>query len=261
MELFVDAAGVAAPGLHGWEQAAPVLCGARAWTELAEPPYAPQLLPPNERRRAPPGVRQAFRAAEDAWSRSRLDLAQVAAVFATSDADLAVMDRIAGALCRPVRNVSPTDFHNSVHNAASGYWSIATGCRRPATTVCGYDGTLAMGLLEAAGLALADGMDVLLVAFDVPPPVALQAARPREIAASLALLLSAQHAPGRPRLRLGMTAQPESRLAAPALERLRTANPALRGLPLLAALAGGGGQSIVLPYLDGRGLQVDVHPA
>lgn len=261
MDLFVESVGVAAPGLHGWAQAAAVLRGAAAWTPAAEPPWASQLLPPNERRRAPPGVQQAFRAAEDACSRSRLDPAQVAAVFATSDADLSVMDRIARALCRPARAVSPTDFHNSVHNAASGYWSIATGSRQPATTVCGYDGTLAMGLLEAAGLALAEALDVLLVAFDVPPPEALQAARPRAVAASLALLLSPRPGPDRPRLRIGMTTAPESTLAAPALERLRTANPALRALPLLAALAGGGATRVVLPYQDECGVQVDVHAA
>ena len=51
--LYVHAVGVAAPGLQGWAQARLVLAGAQPWQALPETPYAPQLLPPNERRRAP----------------------------------------------------------------------------------------------------------------------------------------------------------------------------------------------------------------
>ncbi len=48
----------------------------------------------------------------------------------------------------------PTKFHNSVHNAAAGYWTIATGCLKPYTSVSGYYFTYGEGLLEAASQAL-----------------------------------------------------------------------------------------------------------
>ena len=44
------------------------------------------------------------------------------------------------------------------------------------------------------------------------------------------------------------------------MEDLRTAIPAARGLPLLHALANKRAQSVVLEYLDGTGLAVDITP-
>jgi hypothetical protein len=264
--LYIHAVGVAAPGLPGWAEARPVLAGTRPWQALPETPYAPQLLPPNERRRAPPGVRQAFRAAEDARNASRLDFSRLAAVFASSDSDLAVMDRINTALAEPVRAVSPTDFHNSVHNAASGYWGIAVGCRQPTTAVGGYDGSFAMGLLEAAGLVHGDGLGVLLVVFDVPPPPLLRNNRPMRHAGSIALVLGAQADMGTgeqalARMRLSLADEAESPLQDAALEDLRQGNPALRGLPLLRVIARGETARLVLPHVSACNMVLEVEPA
>ena len=260
--LFVYAVGIAAPGLQGWAQARPVLAGAQPWLAAPETPYAPQLLPPNERRRAPQGVRQAFRAAEDAQSASSLDFSQLAAVFASSDSDLTVMDRINRALAEPVRAVSPTDFHNSVHNAASGYWSIAVGCRQPSTAVGGHDGSFAMGLVEAAALVHGDGLDVLLVAFDVPPPPLLAACRPLACAGSIALVLGAAPGAGAlARLHLSLADAAESAFPDADLEALRKGNPALRGLPLLQAIAHGRAVRVVLPYVSACSAVIEVEPA
>jgi len=260
--IYIRAVGVAAPGLQGWAQARPVLAGAQPWQALAETPYAPQLLPPNERRRAPPGVRQAFRAAEDAQSACSMDFSQLAAVFASSDSDLTVMDRINRALAEPVRAVSPTDFHNSVHNAAAGYWSIAVGCRQPSTAVGGYDGSFAMGLVEAAALVHGDGLDVLLVAFDVPPPPLLAACRPLACAGSIALVLGSEPGAGAlARLHLSLADAAESSMPDADLEALRVGNPALRGLPLLQAIARGGAARVVLTYASACNAVLEVEPA
>ena len=260
--LYVQAVGLAAPGLQSWAQAHPVLSGTQAWRDTPETPYAPQLLPPNERRRAPPGVRYAFRAAEDARAGCGLDFSQLAAVFASSDSDLTVMDRINTALAEPLRAVSPTDFHNSVHNAASGYWGIAVACRQPSTAVGGHDGSFAMGLLEAAALVHGDGLRVLLVAFDVPPPPLLRATRPMDCAGSIALALGAE--PGAPPLaclRLSLADEAETALDDAALERLRRGNPALRGLPLLRAIARGHRERLVLPHVSACNVVLEVEPA
>ena len=260
--LYIHAVGVAAPGLQGWAQARPVLAGAQPWLAAPETPYAPQLLPPNERRRAPPGVRQAFRAAEDAKSACAADFSQLATVFASSDSDLTVMDRINSALAEPVRAVSPTDFHNSVHNAASGYWSIAVGCRQPGTAVGGHDGSFAMGLIEAAALVHGDGFGVLLVAFDVPPPPLLRPFRPMHCAGSIALVLGAEPGEGAlARVHLSLADEAESPLSDAALEELRRGNPALRGLPLLQAIARGAAARMVLPQVSGCNLVLEVKPA
>ena len=238
IELFVEGVGLAASGLPDWASAIPVLLGTAPHVPAELPPYAPQLLPPNERRRATRSICQAFRAAEDAITSSGAQADRLAAVFASSDADLAIIQRISLALTQPARAVSPIDFHNSVHNAAAGYWSIATGSRQPSTTVCAYDASFAAGLLEAATVVAADGHDTLLVCFDVPGPSLLQDYRPFDCAASTALLLTRSAGPrALARLRLSVGPAVETVMADAALETLRLGNPALRALPLLRVLA------------------------
>ncbi len=45
--------------------------------------------------------------------------------------------------------LSPTRFHNSVYNTASGYVSIATGNRSPSTTLTGGADLVGCALAEA----------------------------------------------------------------------------------------------------------------
>ena len=78
-----------------------------------------------------------------------LPAASLATVFASSDADLAIIHRICLALTATPRLISPTDFHNSVHNAAAGYWSIAAGARAASTTISAHDGSFAAGLARS----------------------------------------------------------------------------------------------------------------
>jgi hypothetical protein len=234
---FIKGVGIAAPGLAGWIASLEILRGAAPYATTAETPYAPALLPPNERRRATASVRQAFRAAEDAVSVSGTDARELASVFASSDADMAVLHRICAALAQSPRVISPTDFHNSVHNAASGYWSIAVQSRAITTTLSAYDASFAVGLLEAVAL-VEDGRDVLLVAYDAVAPQPLLAKRPLALSAGVALVLSAQGDPaaqGRVEVEAGDA--PESICAVAALEQLRAASPALRALPLLELIA------------------------
>lgn len=234
---FIKSVGIAAPGLAGWSASLDILRGSAPYAAVAETPYAPALLPPNERRRATASVRQAFRAAEDAVSVAGIDARELASVFASSDADMAVLHRICAALAQTPRAISPTDFHNSVHNAASGYWSIAVQSTAVTTTLSAFDASFTLGLLEAAALVDAR-QDVLLVAYDAVAPQPLLAKRPLGVPAGVAIVLSAQ--PGAAPLgRIAIAAgdAPESRCANPALEGLRTTNPALRALPLLELLA------------------------
>ncbi len=237
--IFIRAVGIAAPGLSGWQQAQAVLCGASPLVVAAEPPYQPALLPPNERRRATASVRQAFRAAEDAVTQLGGDARELASVFASSDADMAVLHRICAALATEQRVVSPTDFHNSVHNAASGYWSIAVQSMAPTTTLSAYDASFAAGLLEACALAHDRAGDALLVAYDAIPPAPLLAKRRLDASASVALVVSAQPQPTDALGQIELELQPGAHTActSPALEQLRLANPALRALPLLELLA------------------------
>src|SRR5207249_3493148 len=88
-------------------------------------------------------------------------------VFASAYGDLAVNDYLCATLARAPLEVSPTRFHNSVHNAPAGYWAIATGCTRASTAISAGDASFGAGLLEAALLACSESGPTLLAACDV----------------------------------------------------------------------------------------------
>ena len=183
-------------------------------------------------------------------------------MFASSDADLAVLNRICSALTEPERQVSPTDFHNSVHNAASGYFSIAIRSMSTATTVAAFDASFAAGLLEAATLASIEGCDVLFVAYDVIGPQPLSAARPQTASGSCALLLTATPGPATlARLDLQTGAGSETVCSGAAAEELRVGCSALRGLTMLELLARSQAGECRFKMDASQILQVIVQPA
>jgi hypothetical protein len=240
----IRSVGIAAPGLAGWTAAAPVLAGTSPYLPAPETPYAPALLPPNERRRATASVKLAFRAAEDAVTLAGANARELPSVFSSSDADMTVLHRICDALSKTPRVISPTDFHNSVHNAASGYWSIGVGSMAPTTTVSAYDASFTAGLIEALALARDRAADVLLVVYDAIAPQPLAAKRPLAATAGVALIIGAESATvsatglgGGGHLSVSLDGAAETPCANAALEELRASNPALRALPLLELIA------------------------
>ncbi len=107
-------------------------------------------------------------------------------MFTSAHGDLGVNDYMCSTLAAQPTAISPTKFHNSVHNAAAGYWTIATGCREASTALTAFDASFAAGLLEAAAQCQADERPVLLVAFDVEAVGAL-----KSVTASAGLLACA----------------------------------------------------------------------
>jgi Beta-ketoacyl synthase, N-terminal domain len=258
--VFVEAVGLAAPGLPSWQQGSAVLRGEQPYVNTPLPPHVPALLPANERRRATPSIKLAFQAAEDAMQGTTLQAAHLATVFASSDADLGIIHRISLALTATPRLISPTDFHNSVHNAAAGYWSIAVGSRAASTTIGAYDGSFAAGLLEASLLVQVDGCDTLLVAFDLPSPEPLHSKRALACPAAAALLLTHRATANTlTALSCELTSDVETLMTEPALEQLRLNNPAARSLPLLHRLASGDLNRVVLPSANRRNLAIELH--
>jgi len=259
---WLEAIGIAAPGLLGWSAAKEVLKGATPYVAADLPPYAPALLPPNERRRATPTVRIAFQAAEDAVKSTTMPAAELATVFASSDADLNIIHRISLALTQTPRLISPTDFHNSVHNAAAGYWSIAVGARAPSTTISAYDYSFAAGLAEACMLVSVERRNVLLVAFDLPPPQPLLEKRPMGCVAGVALVLThARTATSIAKLDCAQSSDVATSASTAALEQLRRSNPAMAALPLLELLARNDAGRIALPRSESATLAVNVSRA
>ena len=153
MTLYVSGISTLGPGLAGWEGSRAVLAGESPLCEAAPPEPSASLLPPNEQRRSSESVRWALHVAQEAMQQADADAREVASVFASSDAETGVLDRLCTALATPQRTISPTLFHHSVHNAASGYWGIATGSRQSSTALACYDSSFCAALLEEIGRA------------------------------------------------------------------------------------------------------------
>ncbi|UCE90427.1 MAG: beta-ketoacyl synthase chain length factor [Pseudomonadota bacterium] len=261
--MYVEQIGVTGPGLAGWEASAPVLRGDAPYAHQALGKLSAELLPANERRRTTNTIRMALCAAQDAIASSNTPAEELATVFASSDGDLEIVDRICTALDTVERPVSPFHFHNSVHNAPAGYWAIATQSRRPSTSLSVYDATFAAGLLEAMTMVRAEQCPVLLVAYDFPPPPPLHTARLIGEPFAVALLLHHEATPASTtRLDIAMADDQgnEDRMQDTTLENLRTVNPAARALPLIMAIAREEAATVRLPYLPGSLLHIECTP-
>lgn len=259
--VFIEAVGLCAPGLASWEQARTTLRGDAPYLATDPGAYQPQLLPPNERRRATAAVRLAFRVAEDAMAHSSFKPSQLATVFASSEGDTGILHRLCTALAEERRAVSPTDFHNSVHNAAAGYWSIAAAAKLPSVSLSAHDNSFCAGLLEATTLALGDDMPVLLAAYDICPPDLLRIKRPLRESVGVALVLSPQLTDScLARLQVATTGEIETPMQDAALESLRLANPAARALSLLQLLAQKAAGVVCLAGTGGQSWSFQVQP-
>jgi hypothetical protein len=238
IRVAIEAVDVRGPGLAGWISAQPVLAGAEPYCAAPIVLEPPNQLSPAERRRAIPSVRLALAVGAGAVMQAGLDPANLQAVFASSGADGETISAILAALVTPAREVSPTRFHNSVHNAPSGYWGIAVQSREAVTSLSCYDASFTAGLLEAAVQAVSGSRPILLIAYDLPYPEPLHAARRIESSFGAALVLSPVPSDAAlAMLTIEMAAVGASRCADPRLEELRRGNPAARSLPLLAMLA------------------------
>jgi Beta-ketoacyl synthase, N-terminal domain len=167
LTVHVDGVGLWAPRLPGWETARGILRGDTDAPREPAPRPAPELLAPNERRRAPDSVAVALHVAQRACSAARCEPRSLASVFASTYGDSAVSDAVCAQLVGAPLDTSPTKFHHSVHNAAAGYWAIGTGCLEPYTAVSAHRHTFGAGLLTAAVQAVTEGSRVLYVAYDI----------------------------------------------------------------------------------------------
>jgi hypothetical protein len=253
MQVFVEGIGLIGPGLRGWSDAQLILSGAEPYQSQPVVPPPVELLPPAERRRAGLTIRLAIAAGTEALAQADRSPADMAMVFAASGGDGETIHAILSVLATQQREVSPTRFHNSVHNAPSGYWAVATGSRAPSTSLSAHDASFAAGLLEAATQAIVHDRAVTLIAYDVPYPEPLHAARPIGSSFGAALVLTptpTERMLARLTVAMAEAALPTTTMRNPDLERLRLGNPAARSLPLLAAIARGGAGAVHLDGID-----------
>ncbi|MGI4779458.1 MAG: beta-ketoacyl synthase chain length factor [Janthinobacterium lividum] len=188
--LYIEGPAFWAPTLPGWDVARAAFDGTGA---PADPPArrpSPQVLAPAERRRAPDTVALALEVAASAIAASGRDARELPCVFASAHGDLGINDYMCGTLASDPTMLSPIKFHNSVHNAAVGYWTIGTGCMAASNSLSAYEATFASGLLEAAAQCAADDRAVLLVGYDMPAVGALASVTTSRGLLAVALVVS-----------------------------------------------------------------------
>ena len=255
--LFASIEGVGfwSDGLPSWADAiAHVRDGTLPDAAPARP--APQVLAPNERRRAPESVAVALEVAHAACAMAGRDPATLPSVFASTHGDLAITDYMCATLAGAADTVSPTRFHNSVHNAAAGYWSIGAGCMQATTALSAGDATFAEGLLDALA-QLADGSDaVLLVGYDNAAAGALRSVNTAKGLLGAALVLARQPRAHAPRLRATLV-DAHAPPPAGALARLAAGNAMVPMLSLFEAVAQRG-DFVLLPAGPGRALRLEL---
>lgn len=188
--LYIEGPAFWTPTLPGWDAARAAF---RGEGQLTDPPArrpAPQVLAPAERRRAPDTVALALEVAASAMAGSGRNAADVPCVFTSAHGDLSINDYMCVTLATDPKMLSPTKFHNSVHNAAVGYWTIGTGCMEASNAVSAFEHSFASGLLEAAVQCAADETPVLLVGYDTPTVGALTSATDSRGLLAVALVLA-----------------------------------------------------------------------
>ena len=261
ISAYVGGLGVLGPGLANWPEAAAVLSGQQPYRPAATVLPMPPILAAAERRRIGRVVKLALGVALEATSQAGVDPATLASVFSSSSADGHNCHELCQALSLAGREISPTRFANSVHNAAAGYWSIGTGAMAASNVLCAFDASFTAGLLEALAQVAVDQVPVLLVAYDSEYPQPLHAKRPIPDAFGVALVLTPQRrASSLARVDAALSDLSFDRFADPALEALRSTFPAARSLPLLRLLAARNGGRAILEYLDVSRAEVRIEP-
>ncbi len=134
----------------------------------------PEIIPANERRRAPLPVRLAVESSWQATQASTLSPEELTCVFVSALGDTQLTDYMCKVLAGDNKQLSPTKFHNSVHNAAAGYWTISTGCMKAANSVAGYEESVSLTLLEALTQIANEKIPILLTFYDAPVSLVLK---------------------------------------------------------------------------------------
>ena len=261
LSAYVSGVGVVGPGIGDWREAAAIMSGRVAYVPARTVLPVATLLPPAERRRTGRVVKLALAVAWEAATHAKMQPAQLASVFSSSGGDGDNCHELCQALALEGREISPTKFANSVHNAAAGYWSIATGAKMESSVLCAFDASFSAGMLEAMSHVNVDLEAVLLVTYDTEYPEPIHATRAIPDAFGCAMVLTPHRTPtSLARIELTLKDGCEDSMTDAGLEDLRSSIPAARCLPLLRQLALGSAARVVLDYLDASRVVLDVQP-
>ena len=242
IDCGIGGIGAWGPGFESWDALRELLFArdvSRYEQGVATIAPKPESIPARERRRSPLAVKLGVEVATQACAAAGVRPADTPCVFASGMGDTHITDYMCRALCTESKLLSPTKFHNSVHNASAGYWSISTGCHQASSAVSAFELTFPVALLEAAVQCAVEHRPVLLVLHDIKVAKPLEDTLPVADSFAGALILD----PTSRAMTLSIVDErdqtPWPELACEALRSLYATNPAARLLALLEQQARG----------------------
>jgi len=263
LTAYIEGIGLLGPGFTNWQTGRDILSGSQAYQTAKTIIPAPELLPAAERRRASDIVKLTLATSLEAIATAGLQSENLPSVFSFSNGDGINCHTICEMLASDDRQISPTRFHNSVHNAAAGYWSIATETMATSSVLCAFDASFGAGLLDALTQVVVDKTRCILMASDTPYPEPMFTNRPIPDNCGIALVFAPEKSSKSvAQIKVSITHDAADKFDDAALETLRLAIPAARGLPLLQAIAQLNSKQtnrrLVLDYLDDTRLAIEV---
>lgn len=246
--VYVGGVGLWAPGFRD----ATAWAGGELDQAVVEPPAV--LLAAALRRRATSLTRMAAEVAAQAAGQAGASIAESPLVFGSALGEVACAVEIIASFWEEGGLPSPTRFHNSVHNTAVGYLSIATGNRHGASAVAAGSATTVAALIESAMLLAERGGSVLLLLADEAIPAPLDAWGGYRSAAAAFHLSAAPVA----RTLARITNLRRGPCAHPAVPEAWRGHPSAGGLALVAAIVRGSLGSHGLGPWSGDGWNADI---
>jgi hypothetical protein len=259
-DVEVVGLGVWSESFANWDEFCLAMDGMARDTSAA---LAPQVIAAKERRRAPKSVKMAVEVMHQACRMAVLEPTGIATVFASAIGDMNITDYMCRTLASAPRTISPTRFHNSVHNAATGYWSIATQSHAAANAVSGFSSSVWIAILDGAIQAVEEQIPVLVVAQELAAPPPLDAIYNMVQPFAMALLLTPVGTCPKPlaSMRLGVSAgvvesPPQAQVAGCDW----SGNFAARSLPLLEAIGRHNDAELQFPLSASQSLSIAIAP-
>ena len=124
------------------------------------------IIPLSIRRRSSLATRLAINAAHDACNKAQVDRSTIPTLFSSIGGEMTITDQLCLEMTNSDVRVSPTQFHNSVHNSAAAYWSIISQCQQTSTAMAAGIQTAAMTLVEAWSQLNTQFNELLVVCYE-----------------------------------------------------------------------------------------------
>lgn len=172
MNITILSLGITAPGIKNLDHFKENVLNNKPF-DLSESleKYSPSFLPANERRRTTPTIKLALKTAEEALNNyqksTSTPVKNLPTIFVSKDGDTMISAKMCEATSEEEPLISPTQFHNSVHNAPAGYWMIGQQKTSAASAISAGNEAIANGLLEAFLQSEEVKKPVLIVFYDL----------------------------------------------------------------------------------------------